>query len=132
MDILNGKKLLLVDDDQYNIFALEAALEDYGLNILVATNGREAVNAVTANADLDIVLMDIMMPEMDGYEAMRIIRAMDDRKKLPIIALTAKAMKADIDNCFEAGATDYMSKPIDVSKLVAMMIKHMEQYLALG
>ena len=126
MDILNGKNLLLADDDQYNVFALSAALEEYGLNIIVATNGLEAVNAVKGNKDIDMVLMDIMMPEMDGYEAMSMIRSTGDFNDLPIIALTAKAMRSDIDKCIEAGASAYMSKPIDVAKLVELMGKWMK------
>lgn len=125
MEVLKGKRLLLVDDDQHNIYALEAALEEFGLNILIARNGQEAVDAVQADNALDMVLMDIMMPEMDGYQAMAIIRAMEDRKGLPIIALTARAMKADVDKCFEAGATDYLSKPIDLDKLIPVLVRHL-------
>ena len=123
MEILKGKNLLLADDDKYNIFALSSALEDFGLNIITVVNGKEAVNAVAENKDIDIVLMDIMMPEMDGYEAMRTIRSTGLHDQLPIIALTAKAMRSDIDKCMEAGATAYMSKPIDITALLSLMCK---------
>lgn len=126
MDILNGKNVLLADDDQFNVYAITAALEEYGLNIIVATNGAEAVEAVTNNRHIDMVLMDIMMPEMNGYEAMTAIRNTGEFNDLPIIALTAKAMRSDIDKCFESGATDYMSKPIDIDGLVAIMAKWMK------
>jgi CheY-like chemotaxis protein len=121
MEILKGRHVLIADDDQYNIYALCAALEDYGMHLLIANNGREAVDAVCSHGDIDIVLMDIMMPEMDGYEAMRHIRSDAAFKDLPIVALTAKAMKGDIEKCLDAGATDYLSKPIDVEKLVGMI-----------
>lgn len=121
MEHLKGKTLILADDDQFNIYALTAALEDYGFNIITASNGKEALNRLEDSGQVDIVLMDIMMPEMDGYEAMRRIRASGKNDGLPIIALTARAMKGDIDNCMEAGATGYLSKPVDVEKLVAMM-----------
>jgi len=122
-DVLTGKKVLIADDDYYNIYALNAALEDFGLDIVNVNNGREAVDMVVTNGNhFDIVLMDIMMPEMDGYEAMRAMRG-KGFSSLPIIALTAKAMKGDIDKCLEAGASDYMSKPIDVASLIDMMVK---------
>ena len=122
-EALTGKKILIADDDYYNIYALNAALEDFGLDIITVSNGLEAVNLVVAgDSNFDIVLMDIMMPEMDGFEAMRAIRS-KGFNSLPIIALTAKAMKGDIDKCLEAGASDYMSKPIDVARLIDMMAK---------
>lgn len=120
-EVLTGKKVLIADDDYYNIYALNAALEEFGLDIVNVNNGRDAVDMVVTNGNhFDIVLMDIMMPEMDGYEAMRAIRS-KGFSSLPIIALTAKAMKGDIDKCLEAGASDYMSKPIDVTSLIDMM-----------
>lgn len=127
MEILKGKNILIVDDDAYNIFALSAALEDFEANITSVTNGVDAVAAVTAtDQPMDIVLMDIMMPEMDGYEAMRTIR---DKgfTDLPIVALTAKAMRGDIEKCLEAGASDYMAKPIDVAKLIELMEKLLQK-----
>ena len=127
MEILKGKNILIVDDDAYNIFALSAALEDFEANITSVTNGVDAVAAVTAtDQPMDIVLMDIMMPEMDGYEAMRTIR---DKgfTDLPIVALTAKAMRGDIEKCLDAGASDYMAKPIDVAKLIELMEKLLQK-----
>jgi CheY-like chemotaxis protein len=126
LETLQDKNILLADDDPMNIFALTAALEDFGVNITTVTTGTEAVDAVMNNNDFDIVLMDIMMPEMDGYEAMRIIRS-KGFNNLPIIALTAKAMRGDVEKCLEAGASDYMSKPIDVATLVEMMLKWMNK-----
>ncbi len=119
--ILKNKKLLIVDDDMRNVFALSSILEDKGIRVIVAKNGHEGIARIKENPDLDIVLMDIMMPEMDGYEAMRHIREIDEFKKLPIIALTAKAMRGDRANCIEAGANDYLSKPVDSEKLLSML-----------
>lgn len=130
MEILKGKNLLLADDDQYNIFALMAALEDLEMNITTVVNGREAVDAVMNNPDIDMVLMDIMMPEMDGYEAIGRIRGAG-YTDLPIIALTAKAMRADIEKCLEVGASHYMSKPIDVEKLLQAMCEWMQKICSL-
>ena len=121
MEHFKGKTLILADDDQFNIFALTSALEDYGFNIITAGNGKEVISRLEDTAHVDIVLMDIMMPEMDGYEAMRRIRADGKYNDMPIIALTARAMRNDIDNCMRAGATGYLSKPIDVTALVNMM-----------
>ncbi len=119
--ILKNKKVLLVDDDMRNIFALTSILEDKGIQVMTARNGREAIDWVHKSPDLDLVLMDIMMPEMDGYEAMRKIRTTDSGKKLPIIALTAKAMRGDRSKCIAAGANDYLAKPVDSEKLVSML-----------
>ena len=118
---LKGKSVLLVDDDMRNIFALSTALQEYELNIEIANNGLEALKKLEESPDTDIVLMDIMMPEMDGYEAMREIRKQNRFNKLPIIALTAKAMKNDREKTIECGANDYISKPVDIDKLVSMM-----------
>lgn len=120
-DIFEGKKLLLVDDDMRNIYALSAQLEELGFQIDIANNGREAVDALDRQTSYDIVLMDIMMPEMDGYEAMGRIRQQPRFSALPILALTAKAMKDDRAKCLEAGANDYCSKPIDMGKLTSLM-----------
>ncbi|MDF1780382.1 MAG: response regulator [Alcanivoracaceae bacterium] len=120
-DVFEGKSLLLVDDDMRNIYALSAQLEELGFAITVANNGREALEALDENPELDIVLMDIMMPEMDGYEAMSKIREQSRFQKLPILALTAKAMKDDRAKCIEAGANDYCSKPIEMGKLTSLM-----------
>ncbi|WP_285009358.1 response regulator [Pedobacter faecalis] len=118
---LKNKKILIADDDMRNIFALSSALQGYELQIAIAHNGVEAIRKLKDHPDTDLVLMDIMMPEMDGYEAMRTIRADKTYERLPIIALTAKAMKSDRDKCLEAGANDYISKPVDIDKLVSML-----------
>jgi CheY-like chemotaxis protein len=119
--VLKDKTILITDDDMRNIFALSSALQAYDLKIIIANNGREAVEKLDENKEIDLVLMDIMMPEMDGYEAMRIIRTKKEFTKLPIIALTAKAMKNDREKCIEAGANDYISKPVDMDKLLSML-----------
>ena len=121
-----GRRILVVEDDVRNIFALSSALEPKGVKVEIARNGREAIDTLTRDAQLqegriDLVLMDIMMPEMDGYEAMREIRTHSRWKTLPIIALTAKAMKDDQEKCLAAGATDYMAKPLDVEKLLSLI-----------
>ncbi|MDI1303070.1 MAG: response regulator [bacterium] len=120
-DVFTGRKVLLVDDDMRNIYALSASLEEWGCEILVANNGLESLEVLAANPDADIVLMDIMMPEMDGYEAMQRIRAQERFKKLPMLALTAKAMRDDRAKCLEAGANDYITKPVDIEKLQSLM-----------
>ncbi|MHA3770101.1 HAMP domain-containing protein [Verrucomicrobiota bacterium sgz303538] len=120
-DILGGKKVLLVDDDVRNIFAMTSVLERYGMEVLPAENGRDALEVLQTTPGVDVALMDIMMPEMDGYQVMREIRNMFDFKTLPIIALTAKAMKGDREKCIEAGASDYISKPVDTEKLLSML-----------
>jgi signal transduction histidine kinase/CheY-like chemotaxis protein/methyl-accepting chemotaxis protein len=119
--ILTHKKVLIVDDDIRNTFALTTFLEDKNMEVIVGNNGKEALELLEEHPDIAIVLMDIMMPEMDGYEAMRQIRTQDGFRKLPIIALTAKAMKGDKSKCLEAGANDYLSKPVDTDKLISLM-----------
>lgn len=119
--VFENRKVLIVDDDMRNIFALTASLKDRGLSVVAAKNGREGLEKLEQNEDIDLVLMDIMMPEMDGYEAMRAIRAQDHFEKLPVIALTAKAMKGDRSLCIEAGASDYLPKPVDMERLFSMM-----------
>lgn len=116
-----GKKVLIVDDDMRNLFALAKLLKDKGMVVMKAQNGRKALEMLTADAKIDLVLMDIMMPEMDGYQTMREIRARQEYAKLPIIALTAKAMKEDRAKCIEAGASDYLSKPVDVDRLLSSL-----------
>ena len=118
---LKGKKILLVDDDVRNIYAISSILEMHGLNIVFAENGAESLELIKETPDFDLVLMDIMMPEMDGYEAIRRIRAQEEFNQLPIIALTAKAMKEDREKCLAAGASDYIAKPVDPDKLVSLM-----------
>jgi len=116
-----GKKVLLADDDMRNIFALSAVLEEAGFAITIATNGREAIEKLSEEKDVDIVLMDVMMPEMDGIEATRLIRKQTKWNNLPIIAVTAKAMQGDRELCLAAGANDYISKPVDIDKLLSLI-----------
>jgi CheY-like chemotaxis protein len=120
-EVLKDKKVLVVDDDVRNVYSLYNLLEQYQMKIVVANDGKEALEKVETENGLDIILMDMMMPEMDGAEAIRQIRKNPALARLPIIALTAKAMKGDKERCIEAGASDYISKPIDVSKLLALM-----------
>ncbi|MFD1739811.1 ATP-binding protein [Bacillus salitolerans] len=117
----NGKKVLVVDDDMRNIFALTSSLEAAGMDVTFSENGKEALAKLQEQNDFDIVLMDIMMPEMDGYEAMKSIRSMEQFADLPIIALTAKAMKDDRQKCIDAGATDYISKPVNLEQLFSII-----------
>jgi HAMP domain-containing protein/CheY-like chemotaxis protein/signal transduction histidine kinase len=119
--VLAGKKALIVDDDMRNIYALTSLLERHKMKVLYAESGAEGIDILRSTPDLDVVLMDVMMPEMDGYEAMRRIRAIDEYKNLPMIALTAKAMKGDREKCMEAGASDYITKPIDAQQLVSLL-----------
>ena len=104
-----------------NVFALSKILKEQGMEIIKADNGKNALDMLEAHAEIDLVLMDIMMPEMDGYEAMQKIRAQQKHKSLPIIALTAKAMKDDKQKCIDAGASDYITKPIEVDRLLSLM-----------
>ncbi|HAX76549.1 MAG TPA: hybrid sensor histidine kinase/response regulator, partial [Cyanobacteria bacterium UBA11372] len=119
--ILAGKKVLIVDDDLRNIFALTSLLESQRMQISFAENGRDGITALQNDPDIDLVLMDVMMPEMDGYEAMRTIRQIEQFRSLPIIALTAKAMKGDREKCIEAGASDYITKPVDTEQLLSLL-----------
>jgi HAMP domain-containing protein/CheY-like chemotaxis protein/signal transduction histidine kinase len=119
--VLAGRKVLVVDDDVRNIFALTSALEAHRMEVVHAENGQEGIDLLKATPDIEAVLMDIMMPEMDGYEAITAIRQMEKFKHLPIIALTAKAMKADRDHCLEVGASDYISKPLDIDQLLSLL-----------
>jgi CheY-like chemotaxis protein len=118
---LEGKKALIVDDDMRNIFALATVLDEEGMVIVSADNGREAIRLVESDPSIDIVLMDVMMPEMDGLTTMQEIRKLPRGKELPMIAVTAKAMKGDRQKCIEAGAWDYLSKPVDPANLLAVM-----------
>jgi CheY-like chemotaxis protein len=118
---LVGKTALLVDDDARNIFALSSMLERRGMCVLAATTGSEAINLVESTPDLAIMLVDIMMPEMDGYQTIGAIRAKPAFRRLPIIALTAKAMKGDRERCLEAGASEYLAKPVHTEQLLAAM-----------
>ncbi len=118
---LAGKKVLIVDDDVRNIFALTSLLEQYDMTVVFAENGREGIATLQANADVGIVLMDVMMPALDGYETTRLIRQIEPFKSLPIIALTAKAMQGDREKCIEAGASDYITKPVDTDQLLTLL-----------
>ncbi len=118
---MNGKKVLIVDDDVRNIFAVTSVLETHGLEVIYAENGKDGISALERNPDVDVVLMDVMMPEMDGYETMRAIRRDPSHKALPIIAITAKALKEDREKCIQAGASDYLPKPVDPDKLLELI-----------
>ncbi|MBO9515900.1 MAG: response regulator, partial [Variovorax sp.] len=118
---LAGKRALIVDDDIRNIFALAAVLDEQGMSIVSAENGRDAIRQVQEDPDIDIVLMDIMMPEMDGMQTMRELRKLPRGKHLPLIAVTAKAMKGDREKCIEAGAWDYLSKPVETAHLLVVL-----------
>ncbi|MGA2652536.1 MAG: response regulator, partial [Terracidiphilus sp.] len=120
-DALSGRKVLIVDDDVRNIFALSSVLERRGMTVLSAGTGREAIETIDSTRDLAIVLMDIMMPEMDGYETMQVIRQNQALRRLPIIALTAKAMKGDRERCLEAGASEYLAKPVNTEQLLSAL-----------
>ncbi len=134
---LAGKRVLVVDDDVRNIFALTTVLEQHGLHVVHAENGRAGIEILSQTPDIDGVLMDIMMPEMDGYETMRAIRQIPEFRHLPIIAVTAKAMKGDRAKCIEAGASDYITKPVDLDQLfsvlrVWMIASHQHVPVAMG
>jgi HAMP domain-containing protein/CheY-like chemotaxis protein/signal transduction histidine kinase len=120
-ETLRGRKVLVVDDDARNIFALTTVLENHEMDVLSATNGRQAIEIIQNTADLSVVLMDIMMPEMDGYETMREIRKDSRFRTLPMLALTAKAMKGDREKCLEAGASDYIAKPVNTDQLLSLL-----------
>jgi HAMP domain-containing protein/CheY-like chemotaxis protein/signal transduction histidine kinase len=120
-EALRGRKVLVVDDDARNIFALTTILENQGMEVLSATNGRQAIHIVANTPDLTVVIMDIMMPEMDGYQTMREIRKDGRFRTLPILALTAKAMKGDREKCLQAGASDYIAKPVNTDQLLSLL-----------
>jgi CheY-like chemotaxis protein len=118
--VFEGRRILIVEDDVRNVFALTSVLEPRGAKIEIARNGREALEHLRQHPGVDLVLMDIMMPVMDGLEATRELRKQPQFAKLPIIALTAKAMIDDREKCLEAGANDYIAKPLDVDKLLSL------------
>jgi CheY-like chemotaxis protein len=120
-EVLHGRKVLVVDDDARNIFALSIVLENQQMEILSAMNGRQAIEIIENTPDLSMVLMDIMMPEMDGYQTMKEIRKNPGFRALPILALTAKAMKGDREKCLEAGASDYIAKPVNTDQLLSLL-----------
>lgn len=119
--LLTGKKILIVEDDIRNVFSITTALEGEDMEVIFAENGRDGIQMLQNHPDTDLILMDIMMPEMDGYEAMRRIRQISEFQKLPIIAITSKAMEKDREECINAGASDYISKPIDICRLLSIM-----------
>lgn len=122
---MGSKQILIVDDDIRNIFALKAVLRSRNISCITAGSGSEALELLSQNHQVGVILMDIMMPDMDGYETIASIRKMPEAQHLPIIAVTARAMVGDREKCIEAGADDYISKPIDVDELLA----HLQQYL---
>jgi CheY-like chemotaxis protein len=119
--VLAHKKVLIVDDDIRNIFAMTSLLEPFQMEISSAETGKSAIETLQNNGEIDVVLMDIMMPDMDGYDTMRAIRKLAKFRSLPIIALTAKAMKGDREKCIEAGASDYIAKPVDTEQLLSLL-----------
>lgn len=119
-EMLAGKRVLVVDDDIRNIFAMTSLLERHNIIVYSAENGKDAIEVLQDN-EVDAVLMDIMMPEMDGYDTMQEIRKVPKFKNLPILALTAKAMKGDREKCIEAGASDYIAKPVDTEQLLSLL-----------
>jgi CheY-like chemotaxis protein len=120
-EVLQGRRVMIVDDDVRNIFALTSLLEDRGMVVVSHDNGRDAIRYLQGQADVDVVLMDIMMPEIDGIDTIREIRKLSTCKDLPIIAVTAKAMKGDREKCIEAGAWDYLSKPVEAELMIGML-----------
>ncbi len=120
-EALLHKSVLVVDDDVRNIFALSSLLERRGMRVLTAATGREAISTLESTPDVALALMDIMMPEMDGYQTIQAIRQNPSFRRLPIIALTAKAMKGDREKCLEAGASDYLAKPVNTDQLLSAL-----------
>jgi CheY-like chemotaxis protein len=120
-EVFAGKRALVVDDDIRNVFALTSVLEAHGMEVSYAENGADAIEFLRADPAVDVVLMDVMMPEMDGYETMREIRRIPELAALPIVAVTARAMKEDRDRCIAAGASDYLRKPVDPDELLAVI-----------
>ena len=114
-------RILVVDDDARNIFALTSLLENHEMNVISVTSGHGAIETIKNTPDLSMVLMDIMMPDMDGYETMREIRKVQEFRTLPMLALTAKAMKGDREKCLDAGASDYIAKPVNTEQLLSLM-----------
>jgi CheY-like chemotaxis protein len=120
-EVLRGRKVLVVDDDARNIFALTTLLESRDMDVISATNGHQAIELIKTTPDLNMVLMDIMMPEMDGYQTIGEVRKEPRFRNLPILAITAKAMKGDREKCLDAGASDYIAKPVNTDQLLSLM-----------
>ena len=120
-EVLKGKTILIADDDVRNIFSLTKSLENFGIKVISAVDGKEALKQLEQNKKVDLVLMDMMMPEMDGYESTKRIRSISKYKNLPVIAVTAKAMTGDREKCIAAGASDYITKPVDVDQLISLL-----------
>ena len=120
-EIFRGRKILIVDDDVRNVFALTSVLEASGMEVVYAENGKDGIERLMSNPEVDLVLMDIMMPELDGYQTIQAIRKLDQFQQLPIIALTAKAMKGDREKSIASGASDYIAKPVDTDQLLSLM-----------
>jgi CheY-like chemotaxis protein len=118
---IKGRKVLIVDDDIRNIFSLTSVLEQYKVDVVYAENGRDGIDILRHNPDIDLGLIDIMMPEMDGFQTIREIRRHDRLSHVPLIAVTAKAMKGDRQKCIEAGASDYIAKPVDIDLLLSLL-----------
>jgi CheY-like chemotaxis protein len=118
---LAGRRVLIVDDDMRNIFALATVLEEHAMETRSADNGHDAIRILQEDSSIDIVLMDIMMPDLDGIETIRIIRSEPRLREVPIVAVTAKAMKGDREKCIEAGAWDYLAKPVDMEQLLSVL-----------
>lgn len=113
--------ILIVDDDVRNIFALRLTLKAKGFDVLTSQSGQDALNLLSQNSDIKLILMDMMMPEMDGYEAIKILKSSDKYPTIPIISVTAQAMSGDMEKCLEVGADDYVSKPIEVDRLISII-----------
>ena len=120
-EVLSGKKILITDDDVRNIFSLTKVLEKYKVEVVLAMDGKQALEQIKEHPDIDVILMDMMMPEMDGYETIREIRKQPKFMRLPIIAITAKSMIGEREKCIEAGASDYISKPVDTDQLLSLL-----------
>ena len=120
-NLLNNKNILIVDDDMRNVFSLTSAIEEKGMNVVVGRNGSEGIKKLYEKNNIDLILMDVMMPEMDGYTAMKEIRKEKQFDNIPIIAITAKSMKEDRQKCIEAGSNDYLTKPVDINKLISLL-----------
>jgi two-component system chemotaxis sensor kinase CheA len=123
MEKLINKRILVVDDDTRNTFALKSYLETFGMKVVVSENGKEAIALLHEDSTIDIILLDMMMPVMDGYETLALLKTTDSLNRIPVIAVTARAMKGDKEKCLECGAWDYISKPIDLDMLMDIITR---------